>query len=285
MATRRTASILLALCMALGLLALVPVTANAAVPDGPTPFNIWDFNYSVDADGSGTYGDGSWSWVQSTKTLTLNNINHSTGSNRALELPPGATIVLNGANSLTSTYEGFYNTNAIFVDYAGEGGNLAITGSGSLNATAGTTTANNFSYAIEIYGSLTVGGGATVTATGGDAPTYSIGIQTHGGGLTVGSGSMVTATGDYCAIGQNYTVPNGYKYTVSANKNGASPSTGTSNGAFVIDGTHKYAKIVAPGSGSAKDCFKLWGKTTSWEKTPLNWFLLIVCFGFIWMWF
>ena len=29
--------------------------------------------------------------------------------------------------------------------------------------------------------------------------------------------------------------------------------------------------------------FKLWGKTTAWEKTPLNWFLLIVCFGWIWM--
>jgi hypothetical protein len=32
-----------------------------------------------------------------------------------------------------------------------------------------------------------------------------------------------------------------------------------------------------------KQYFKLWGKVTSWEKTPLNWFLLIVCFGWIWM--
>ncbi|MDR0530787.1 MAG: hypothetical protein LBG83_01805 [Oscillospiraceae bacterium] len=31
------------------------------------------------------------------------------------------------------------------------------------------------------------------------------------------------------------------------------------------------------------NCFKLWGKSTTWEKTPLNWFLLIVCFGWIWM--
>ena len=29
--------------------------------------------------------------------------------------------------------------------------------------------------------------------------------------------------------------------------------------------------------------FNLWGKETEWEKTPLNWFLLIVCFGWIWM--
>jgi len=29
--------------------------------------------------------------------------------------------------------------------------------------------------------------------------------------------------------------------------------------------------------------FKLWGKTTTWEKTPLNWILLILCFGWLWM--
>jgi hypothetical protein len=34
---------------------------------------------------------------------------------------------------------------------------------------------------------------------------------------------------------------------------------------------------------AVKQCFKLWGKTTTWDKTPLNWFLLIVCFGWIWM--
>ena len=31
--------------------------------------------------------------------------------------------------------------------------------------------------------------------------------------------------------------------------------------------------------------FKLWGKTTGWPKTPLNWILLILGFGWIWMWF
>ncbi|MDR2647194.1 MAG: hypothetical protein LBB67_03610 [Oscillospiraceae bacterium] len=32
-----------------------------------------------------------------------------------------------------------------------------------------------------------------------------------------------------------------------------------------------------------KNYFKLWGITTKWEKTPLNWFLCVVCFGWIWM--
>jgi len=31
------------------------------------------------------------------------------------------------------------------------------------------------------------------------------------------------------------------------------------------------------------DHFRLWGKLTNWEKSPLHWFLLIVCFGWIWM--
>jgi len=29
--------------------------------------------------------------------------------------------------------------------------------------------------------------------------------------------------------------------------------------------------------------FKLWGKPTKWPKTLLNYFLLIICFGWIWM--
>lgn len=34
---------------------------------------------------------------------------------------------------------------------------------------------------------------------------------------------------------------------------------------------------------NTKDYFKLWGKTTKWKKNTLNWFLCIVCFGWIWM--
>jgi len=34
---------------------------------------------------------------------------------------------------------------------------------------------------------------------------------------------------------------------------------------------------------NTKSYFKLWGKQTTWEKTFLNWILLIFCFGWIWM--
>jgi len=33
----------------------------------------------------------------------------------------------------------------------------------------------------------------------------------------------------------------------------------------------------------AKEYFTLWGKTTTWEKTTMNWILLIFLFGWIWM--
>jgi len=37
------------------------------------------------------------------------------------------------------------------------------------------------------------------------------------------------------------------------------------------------------GGGGTTENFTLWGKPTNWAKSPLNWFLLIVCFGWIWM--
>jgi len=58
---------------------------------------------------------------------------------------------------------------------------------------------------------------------------------------------------------------------------------------FTIRGTAgSYAERFAAGKGirfldSSKEYFKLWGKETDWEKSTLNWFLMIVCFGWIWM--
>jgi len=58
---------------------------------------------------------------------------------------------------------------------------------------------------------------------------------------------------------------------------------------FVTDNTGKpIATVSTDGTETPvtqKEYFKLWGKVTRWEKTLLNWFLLIVCFGWVWMWF
>jgi len=67
-----------------------------------------------------------------------------------------------------------------------------------------------------------------------------------------------------------------------------SSSIDVSDVALYVDdaiGNH-IAVVNQNGSESTyetKQYFKLWGKDTSWEKTPLNWFLLIACFGWIWM--
>jgi hypothetical protein len=58
------------------------------------------------------------------------------------------------------------------------------------------------------------------------------------------------------------------------------------NSVIGFDGTWDGVNFIFAPQGTqdtVKDCFKLWGITTKWEKTPLNWFLCIVCFGWIWM--
>ena len=41
--------------------------------------------------------------------------------------------------------------------------------------------------------------------------------------------------------------------------------------------------ILNPSNNNNAGNFVLWGKLTRYPKNPLNWFLLIVCFGWIWM--
>ena len=236
--SRKILSVLLTLLMMAGVIAVAPITASAAAPVGPSSTTSWDF-WTVDTNGSGTYGSGSWSWVQSTKTLTLNNITHSTSADNALQLPDGATLVLVGANTITSTYSG---SNTHTRGIAG-GDNLTITGSGSLNLTGGTASSDYESFGLDTF-YLTISGGATVTAAGGTGGN-SYGISARGG-LTI-SDSTVTATGNSSALySSSYTVPNKYKYTVATNASGSSPTTGTSDGSFVVNNTHRYAKIESP---------------------------------------
>jgi len=152
MKTRKILSILLTLTMALGLLALMPLTASAAAPSNPSSTGIWDF-FDVTANGSGT----GWSWVQSSKTLTLTNFNHTTSAEIALMLPGYSTIVLNGTNTITTTRN--RNSAGIFAAL----GTLTIKGTGSLTASA---TASSDGIGIIVADGLIVSGG-TVTAIGG----------------------------------------------------------------------------------------------------------------------
>jgi len=279
--SKRVLSLLLTLALCLGLLAISPITAHAGsvTADYTLYLNYSDGtlrknnssgeDITVAMAGAGAVVSGS----ADARVLTLTNFNFATTADDALWLPSGSTLVLSGTNTITTT-----DTSSSIALYMV--GNSTITGDGSLVATGGTATgAGDASIGIAA-GGLIISGGATVTATGGD-DAGSIGIYINGymSNLIIDSGSTVTATGNTRAINKNYTVPNGYKYTVSTNANGSSPTTGTSDGSFVIDGTYKYIKI------DPVKYVGLFGLNTTYPSNFLNWFLFIVCFGFIWMWF
>ena len=251
------------------------VMASAAPPNGPNGTDCWGFNtyLGIDEDGGGTYNGGSWSWAHSTKTLT--NINHSTTNCCALSLPEDATVVLNGANTVTSAYNGEgLNTTGLWGD-----GKLTITGNGSLTVTGGAS-AGGGSYGLTANAGITISGKANVTAAGGASNVESCGVSAP---FTI-SGGTLTATGNTCAIFHTYLVPEGYTYWVNSAKAAPGGAGTVSDGTFGIDSAYKYAKVSAPttpGSDpSPKTIF-----STGREATFLNWFLFVVCFGWIWMWF
>ena len=141
------------------------------------------------------------------RTITLDNFNFETSDRAAMDLhSDNATIMLVGDNRIATSHN----------ESSGQGiymaGNLTISGAGRLTVSSDSTILSSTS-GIHITGTLTISGGT------------------------------VTAIGKYRAFGYDYTVPVGYKYTVSTNKDGSAPTSGVSDGSFVIGTTYKYAKI------------------------------------------
>jgi len=237
---KKLLAILVAACMAAG---LVPAMASAAAPQDPNGFSCWSFNSyaGIDKDGSGTYNGGSWSWVQSTKTLTLTNISHTTSDYCALSMPDDATIVLNGSNTIASTYSGELNSTGLWGD-----GNLTIAGNGSLSVKGGTSTGGG-SYGLATNFGITISANADVTAAGGSSNFESYGVSTS---FNISGGSL-TATGDSSAIRNTFFVPAGYTYWVNGAKAAPGGAGIVSGGDFAIDSTYKYAKIAASAASAA----------------------------------
>ena len=159
---------------------------------------------------------------------------------------------------------------------AGDGGSFAIlveNGTVTINSNATVTATGStgkVGVGMSASSTVTVSGSATLNATGGAAQTgYGILLD---GSLLIGGGT-VTASGSTRAIDPNYTVANSHKYTVSAVKDGANAVTGTSNGSFVINSTHKYAKIeygASATSGSIAIENTANGTVTVSNNTPSN---------------
>jgi hypothetical protein len=143
-------------------------------------------SYSYDATGSDTNGP----------LLTLTDIAFTTIAAKALDLtslPTDATVEFVNTNSFESTYNG--TQSATYGIHFGSN-SYTISGTGTVMATGGSLTANNYySYGIGADGSLKISGG-TVTATGGSVTgsgNYSYGIRT--GSVLKITGGTVTATG------------------------------------------------------------------------------------------
>ena len=219
-------------------------------------------------DAASDSGTG-WDWDHGSLTLTLTDFVYSTFIATALAIPGGSKIILYGENSLSTSFDGLRTSCGISA-----GGDLTITGPGSLTLTGGNTKANNnYSIGLFVDGDLTVSCGA-LTATGGSAANwYSYGIKMSA--LSIGgNGTTVIAKGETAAFTIPYTVPAGYYYWWDANIFGPARE-GTSNGAITIENStsYKFVKIVAPththdfGTGWESDAVNHWHECACGDKS------------------
>jgi len=225
---KRFLATLLCVCMVLTLLPAMSIPALAAPVTADYTANLHtDGKFYTGTGGTGTDITAAMAAAGAVvggspgnRTLTLTNFNFETTSGRAMYLHEDTTIILSGDNTLKSLYSGASNDSIAI-----HGNHITIMGDGSLTAmSSGNSTSSN--HGIEGY-SITINSG-TVTAIG-DGGTWN------------------------GAFYPNYTVPNGYKYTVSANTDGSAPTSGVSDGSFVVNNTYKYAKIEYALPSSEKD--------------------------------
>jgi hypothetical protein len=129
-------------------------------------------------------------------------------------------------------------------------------------------------------------GNATVTANYKDV-LYTLTVTGGSGGGNYTYGESITLTANPAPAGQVFD-----KWTTTAGTIADAYSATTTftmpAGNVTVTANYKDApKDPAPKDPEPpvekKEYIKLWGKTTKWEKSPLNWFFLIVCFGWIWM--
>lgn len=163
-------------------LALLIAVALLPIPTLATPVTVLDFTQE-DAPESGK----NWTWDKDSKTLNLNGATLAV----PLFLPAGATIVVNGTNSISVSYENDQSQSSNhFV--VGNDGIVTITGPGTLNITSGTPQHLYLDNSSDIdlwVGDLVLGmegqRGPTVTLT-----NYMKGVAVIEGDIEVNSGSL-----------------------------------------------------------------------------------------------
>ena len=254
---KRILSALLCLCM---VMALMPTVAFAE----PTSYNLWVGGVEVTSDNAsnitGKGITGTVTYDDSTKTLTLNNVNidsvysfrnwagtDSAGIYVRFDFDGDLTIKLVGENTITGKL-----TDPEISGYGffakGFSTDLIFDGSGSLNISAadGKTGADN-SWSVAIYanGSVNVGAQCTITATSGVASIISAAIVCSNLTLKGAKVSAGSSAGDAAvkAENANHFSPIGYQY-IKIEKGDPAPSTPVTNIA---------ATVTAPALGQKPD--------------------------------
>ena len=164
-------------------LALLIAVALLPIPALADPVQPLDFTLE-DAPASGV----NWTWDKDSKTLTLNGATLAV----PLRLPPDATIVVNGTNSISVSHQNDLSQDPANFVVSCSQGTVTVTGPGTLNITYGTgqdITLDNSSNINLWEGGLVLGmegqRGPTVTLT-----NYMKGVAVISGYVLVNSGSL-----------------------------------------------------------------------------------------------
>jgi len=210
-----------------------PLTASAATPGAG---KTWIFTESSPDEKDVKYGGGTYTWVKSSKTLTLNNVNHSTNAPIALAVPTGTTIVSKGKNFIKSTFKG-ENANDSCGIY---GGDLTIKGTGSLTVNSGN--AQQFSYGLSVANLTISAGTVTVTSgTGGLSGMRGISFGIRAGKVKI-SGGKVTATSGVNKAGSSYGLSVG-----NVEISGGTVIAKGGNAVLMSDGIYTMGSVVITG--------------------------------------
>lgn len=166
-------------------LALLIAVALLPIPTLANPITMLDFTAMESVDNINT---DHWKWDKDSKTLTLNGATLAV----PLRLPGGATIVVNGTNSISVSHQNDPSQDPVDFVVNCSQGTVTITGPGTLNITSGTPQHLYLDNSSDIdlwEGDLVLGmegqRGPTVTLT-----NYMKGVAVIKGDIEVNSGSL-----------------------------------------------------------------------------------------------
>ena len=180
-------------------------------------------------DGSVTITSSSGGSLHVTGGTSTDNYSCGIYSNN-LTVSGSADVKATGGMSSQGSSNGIFMWSDSILEIK-DNANLTAVGIAGLTSLGITTAADT---------SITISDNANVAAIGNDN-----GLKLLSGSTLSITGGTLALTGDVRAISEDYTVPNGYYYRVSAVK---SNTTGdirdTSDGSFVISSLYKYARLT-----------------------------------------